>query len=142
MEHPGSQGQTGSSCQPLDDEGALLALQSQVACLEEENRDFLAALEDAMEQNKLQTSVELLDGRYGIDSVHSKRQALFPVGTESGLPDENAPEPRVTLQVGGKPVSFLVDTGAAYSVLTEPMGPVTSKKTSVQGATGQIACFP
>ncbi|KAK1346051.1 hypothetical protein QTO34_008520 [Cnephaeus nilssonii] len=51
-------------------------------------------------------------------------------------------EPRVTLQVGGKPVSFLVDTGAAYSVLTEPMGPVTSKKTSVQGATGQIACFP
>ncbi|KAK1340690.1 LOW QUALITY PROTEIN: hypothetical protein QTO34_017081 [Cnephaeus nilssonii] len=31
--------------------------------------------------------------------------------------------PRVTLQVGGKPVSFLVDTGAAYSVLTEPMGP-------------------
>ncbi|KAK1339824.1 hypothetical protein QTO34_018381 [Cnephaeus nilssonii] len=52
------------------------------------------------------------------------------------------PEPRVTLQVGGKPVSFLVDTGAAYSVLTEPMGPVTSKKTSVQGATGQISCFP
>ncbi|KAK1342026.1 hypothetical protein QTO34_016779 [Cnephaeus nilssonii] len=51
-------------------------------------------------------------------------------------------EPRVTLQVRGKPVSFLVDTGAAYSVLTEPMGPVTSKKTSVQGATGQIACFP
>ncbi|KAK1334934.1 hypothetical protein QTO34_004506 [Cnephaeus nilssonii] len=51
-------------------------------------------------------------------------------------------EPRVTLQVRGKPVSFLVDTGAAYSVLTEPMGPMTSKKTSVQGATGQIACFP
>ncbi|KAK1346506.1 hypothetical protein QTO34_000362 [Cnephaeus nilssonii] len=50
--------------------------------------------------------------------------------------------PRVTLQVGGKPVSFLVDTGAAYSVLTESMGPVTSKKTAVQEATGQIACFP
>ena len=32
----------------------LLALQSQVARLEEENRDFLAALEDAMEQYKLQ----------------------------------------------------------------------------------------
>ncbi|KAK1343881.1 hypothetical protein QTO34_014436 [Cnephaeus nilssonii] len=40
-------------------------------------------------------------------------------------------EPRVTLQVRGKPVNFLVDTGAAYSVLTEPMGPMTSKKTSV-----------
>ncbi|KAK1332123.1 hypothetical protein QTO34_007809 [Cnephaeus nilssonii] len=36
---------------------------------------------------------------------------------------EKATEPRVTLQVRGKPVSFLVDTGAAYSVLTEPMGP-------------------
>nr|XP_048290933.1 kinesin-like protein KIF7 [Myodes glareolus] len=39
------------------DEGAqqLLSLQSQVARLEEENRDFLAALEDAMEQYKLQS---------------------------------------------------------------------------------------
>ncbi|GAB1292235.1 Kinesin-like protein KIF7 [Apodemus speciosus] len=38
-------------------EGAqqLLTLQSQVARLEEENRDFLAALEDAMEQYKLQS---------------------------------------------------------------------------------------
>lgn len=31
-----------------------MILQSQVAQLEEENRDFLAALEDAMEQYKLQ----------------------------------------------------------------------------------------
>ncbi|XP_061250410.1 kinesin-like protein KIF7 isoform X4 [Bos indicus] len=40
-----------------EDEGPLqlLALQSQVARLEEENRDFLAALEDAMEQYKLQS---------------------------------------------------------------------------------------
>ncbi|XP_066094947.1 kinesin-like protein KIF7 isoform X2 [Saccopteryx bilineata] len=38
-----------------EDEGALLALQSQVARLEEENQDFLAALEDAMEQYKLQS---------------------------------------------------------------------------------------
>ncbi|XP_055479349.1 kinesin-like protein KIF7 [Psammomys obesus] len=39
------------------DEGAqqLSLLQSQVARLEEENRDFLAALEDAMEQYKLQS---------------------------------------------------------------------------------------
>uniref|UniRef100_A0A2K5JC88 Kinesin motor domain-containing protein n=1 Tax=Colobus angolensis palliatus TaxID=336983 RepID=A0A2K5JC88_COLAP len=40
-----------------EDEGAqqLLSLQNQVARLEEENRDFLAALEDAMEQYKLQS---------------------------------------------------------------------------------------
>lgn len=40
----------------------LLALQSQVARLEEENRDFLAALEDAMEQYKLQVGGGLPPG--------------------------------------------------------------------------------
>ncbi|XP_029808156.1 kinesin-like protein KIF7 [Suricata suricatta] len=52
-EEPATQGPGG----PKEDEGALqlLALQSQVARLEEENRDFLAALEDAMEQYKLQS---------------------------------------------------------------------------------------
>uniref|UniRef100_A0A452SBF4 Kinesin family member 7 n=1 Tax=Ursus americanus TaxID=9643 RepID=A0A452SBF4_URSAM len=52
-EEQATQGSSG----PKDEEGAvqLLALQSQVARLEEENRDFLAALEDAMEQYKLQS---------------------------------------------------------------------------------------
>lgn len=36
-----------------------MILQSQVARLEEENRDFLAALEDAMEQYKLQVGCHL-----------------------------------------------------------------------------------
>ncbi|XP_005381605.1 PREDICTED: kinesin-like protein KIF7 isoform X1 [Chinchilla lanigera] len=45
---PGGQKEDGGALQ-------LLALQSQVARLEEENRDFLAALEDAMEQYKLQS---------------------------------------------------------------------------------------
>lgn len=46
---------------PQEGEGALqlLALQNQVARLEEENRDFLAALEDAMEQYKLQVRLPL-----------------------------------------------------------------------------------
>lgn len=43
---------------PQEEEGTLLALQSQVARLEEENQDFLAALEDAMEQYKLQVTAE------------------------------------------------------------------------------------
>ncbi|XP_074090208.1 kinesin-like protein KIF7 isoform X2 [Macrotis lagotis] len=38
-----------------DGEQQLLSLQNQVARLEEENKDFLAALEDAMEQYKLQS---------------------------------------------------------------------------------------
>ncbi|XP_060035401.1 kinesin-like protein KIF7 isoform X2 [Erinaceus europaeus] len=47
----------GARAGPGEDAGAMqmLALQSQVARLEEENRDFLAALEDAMEQYKLQS---------------------------------------------------------------------------------------
>lgn len=56
---------------PQEDEGVLLALQSQVARLEEENRDFLAALEDAMEQYKLQVTVSRVAaghaGRVGRD---------------------------------------------------------------------------
>ncbi|KAG8516328.1 Kinesin-like protein KIF7 [Galemys pyrenaicus] len=55
-----------------EDEGALqlLALQSQVARLEEENRDFLAALEDAMEQYKLQVGLPF-------PSVASARSRVF-----------------------------------------------------------------
>ncbi|KFO34605.1 Kinesin-like protein KIF7 [Fukomys damarensis] len=48
VQGPGGQKEDGGAQQ-------LLALQSQVARLEEENRDFLAALEDAMEQYKLQS---------------------------------------------------------------------------------------
>ncbi|CAD7688336.1 unnamed protein product [Nyctereutes procyonoides] len=46
------------------------------------------------------------------------------------------PEPRITLKVGGQPVTFLVDTGAQHSVLTEAKGPLSSKTSWVQGATG------
>ncbi|XP_004852822.1 kinesin-like protein KIF7 [Heterocephalus glaber] len=48
VQGPGGQKEDGGAQQ-------LLALKSQVARLEEENRDFLAALEDAMEQYKLQS---------------------------------------------------------------------------------------
>ncbi|XP_055219058.2 kinesin-like protein KIF7 isoform X14 [Gorilla gorilla gorilla] len=53
VEDQAAQGASGRK----EDEGAqqLLTLQNQVARLEEENRDFLAALEDAMEQYKLQS---------------------------------------------------------------------------------------
>lgn len=46
------------------------------------------------------------------------------------------PEPRVTLQVEGNPVSFLVDTGAEYSVITKTTGKLSNKTSWVQGATG------
>lgn len=36
----------------------------------------------------------------------------------------------------GNPIEFLVDTGAEYSVLTQPMGKIGTKRTVVEGATG------
>ena len=47
------------------------------------------------------------------------------------------PEPRVTLTVEETPTDFLVDTGAEFSVLKEPLGKLRNKKTVVIGATGQ-----
>ncbi|CAD7690257.1 unnamed protein product [Nyctereutes procyonoides] len=46
------------------------------------------------------------------------------------------PQPRITLKVEGQPVTFLVDTGAQHSVSTEAKGPLSSKTSWVQGATG------
>ena len=37
----------------------------------------------------------------------------------------------------GTPISFLIDTGAEYSVLKTPLGKVKNEKTLVIGATGQ-----
>ncbi|XP_063092941.1 uncharacterized protein LOC134473219 [Cavia porcellus] len=60
--------------------------------------------------------------------------------TEKGSPPP--PEPRITLQVGGQPVDFLVDTGATYSVLTQPLGKLTKQSVNVIGATGGRKSYP
>lgn len=44
----------------------------------------------------------------------------------------------VNAQVGGHPIRFLVDTGAAHSVLTKPQGPLSTARTAVQGATRSL----
>ena len=46
------------------------------------------------------------------------------------------PEPRVTLKVEGEPVQFLVVTGAQHPVLLHSKGPLSTKRSWVQGATG------
>jgi hypothetical protein len=46
-------------------------------------------------------------------------------------------EPRVTLTVEETPTDFLVDTGAEFSVLKEPLEKLRNKKTVVIRATGQ-----
>ncbi|AAB86912.1 Pol, partial [Rauscher murine leukemia virus] len=55
---------------------------------------------------------------------------------QGGQGQEPPPEPRITLKVGGQPVTFLVDTGAQHSVLTQNPGPLSDKAAWVQGATG------
>ncbi|XP_032325328.1 kinesin-like protein KIF7 isoform X1 [Camelus ferus] len=89
-----------------EDEGALqlLALQSQVARLEEENRDFLAALEDAMEQYKLQSDrlreqqEEMAELRLRLELV---RPGLGAPGVLQGLPPGSyVPRPH-TAPLGG-----------------------------------------
>nr|KAF6466094.1 hypothetical protein HJG63_011396 [Rousettus aegyptiacus] len=50
-------------------------------------------------------------------------------------------EPRVTLQVGGKPVNFLVDTGATYLSYKVPRAH-SQRKRHFQGATGQEKSYP
>jgi len=45
-------------------------------------------------------------------------------------------EPRVLITLGGQSVDFLLDTGAAYSVLTEAPGPLSSRSASIMGLSG------
>ena len=45
-------------------------------------------------------------------------------------------KPRVTLQVAGKSIPFLVDTGATYSVLPSFSGTLTPSQISVMGVDG------
>ncbi|XP_064422088.1 kinesin-like protein kif7 isoform X3 [Latimeria chalumnae] len=70
--------ETGISCEKECEESRddyIAKLQSQVQCLEEENKDFLAALEDAMEQYKQQSS-KLQNQRDTIVELQSSLKAL------------------------------------------------------------------
>lgn len=57
-----------------------------------------------------------------------------PKRDKGGQGSDPLPEPRVTLKVEGKSISFLGDTGAQYSV--QAHGKLSSKKSSEPGATG------
>ena len=45
-------------------------------------------------------------------------------------------EPQVLITVGAQSVDFLLDTGAAYSVLTEAPGPLSPRSTSIMELSG------
>ncbi|XP_073160236.1 kinesin-like protein KIF7 isoform X1 [Lepidochelys kempii] len=79
---PQTQVSTEKVCEAARDEH-LAQLQRQVERLEEENRDFLAALEDAMEQYKLQSN-KLQEQQDAISELH--------VRLEMAMPDLQVPE--------------------------------------------------
>uniref|UniRef100_A0A8C3RJA6 Kinesin family member 7 n=1 Tax=Chelydra serpentina TaxID=8475 RepID=A0A8C3RJA6_CHESE len=73
---PGIQVSTERACEAARDEH-LAQLQRQVEHLEEENRDFLAALEDAMEQYKLQSD-KLQEQQDAISELHVRLEMAMP----------------------------------------------------------------
>ncbi|NWZ98859.1 KIF7 protein, partial [Nesospiza acunhae] len=67
---------TEKKCESIKDE-QVAKLQRQVEHLEEENRDFLAALEDAMEQYKLQSD-KLQEQQDKISELHVRLEMAMP----------------------------------------------------------------
>ncbi|XP_039579411.1 kinesin-like protein KIF7 isoform X2 [Passer montanus] len=81
LEAQGSKGAKGQvstekKCESIKDE-QVAKLQRQVERLEEENRDFLAALEDAMEQYKLQSD-KLQEQQDKISELHVRLEMAMP----------------------------------------------------------------
>ncbi|XP_012369681.1 kinesin-like protein KIF7 isoform X2 [Octodon degus] len=110
VQGPGGQKEDGGAPQ-------LLALQNQVARLEEENRDFLAALEDAMEQYKLQSDrlkeqqEEMVELRLRLELV---RPGWGAPGLLEGLPSGPfVPRPH-TAPLGGARAHVLGMVAPAY----------------------------
>ncbi|KAM7039256.1 kinesin-like protein KIF7 isoform 2-T2 [Acridotheres tristis] len=71
-----AQASTEKKCESIKDE-QVAKLQRQVERLEEENRDFLAALEDAMEQYKLQSD-KLQEQQDKISELHVRLEMAMP----------------------------------------------------------------
>jgi hypothetical protein len=46
------------------------------------------------------------------------------------------------MKIGGHPVDLMVDTGAEHSVVTQTVGPLSNKYTTITGATGDQVHHP
>ena len=72
------------------------------------------------------------------ERIHTGTRVLY-TGEDSDWGSQGSaplPEPWVTTHVEGKPVGFMVDTGAQLSVLNQKLGPMSKKTSIVQGAMG------
>ena len=81
---------------------------------------------------KPQSQVTILPSRwFNKTEVGTLQPARLSLITIMGL------EPRVQLDVAGRPKNFLVDTGATYSVLTSCSRVFSSQTCTILGATGK-----
>ncbi|XP_068266251.1 kinesin-like protein KIF7 [Nyctibius grandis] len=106
---------TEKGCGSVKDE-QLAKLQRQVERLEEENRDFLAALEDAMEQYKLQSD-KLQEQQDKISELH--------VHLEMAMPNLCMPELLENLHLvtaGRRPHTAPLDAAPSHSLSRVPLG--------------------
>jgi hypothetical protein len=46
------------------------------------------------------------------------------------------------MKIGGHPIDFMVDMGAEHSAVTQPVGPLSNKCTTITGATGDRVHHP
>ncbi|NXT24152.1 KIF7 protein, partial [Syrrhaptes paradoxus] len=102
-------------CECLKDE-QVAKLQRQVECLEKENRDFLAALEDAMEQYKLQS-----------DKLQEQQEKIsdLNVRLEMAMASMYVPELLEDLHLvaaGQRPYTAPLDAAPSYSLSGVPSG--------------------
>ncbi|XP_010080493.1 PREDICTED: kinesin-like protein KIF7, partial [Pterocles gutturalis] len=102
-------------CECLKDE-QVAKLQRQVECLEKENRDFLAALEDAMEQYKLQS-----------DKLQEQQEKIsdLNVRLEMAMASMYVPELLEDLHLvaaGQRPYTAPLDAAPSYGLSGVPLG--------------------
>ncbi|XP_050165449.1 kinesin-like protein KIF7 isoform X2 [Myiozetetes cayanensis] len=100
---------TEKKCESIKDE-QVAKLQRQVERLEEENRDFLAALEDAMEQYKLQSD-KLQEQQDKISELHVRLEMAMPNLCVPGLL-ENLP----LVTASQRPHTAPLDAASSHSL--------------------------
>ena len=70
------------------------------------------------------------------ERISPRTQVLY-AGEDSDWGSQDSaplPESWVTIPVEGKPIGFMVDTGAQHSVLNQKLGPMSKKTSLMQGA--------
>ncbi|NXD15850.1 KIF7 protein, partial [Nothocercus nigrocapillus] len=106
---------TEKGCESIRDE-QVAKLQKQVERLEEENRDFLAALEDAMEQYKLQSD-KLQEQQDKISELHVRLEMAMP-----NLPVPELLENLHLVTVTQRPHTAPLDAAQSHGLSMVPFG--------------------